>query len=200
MNKRYLLWSFLALLAALPLLAACGSDDETKPDTTKAEEPKPAIKTATIKAPTPICPQVGVVRGLDVVRDYAGENPDPSQLVAAAKLLGTDGDCEYTDEGVDITFNANMAARRGQRLGGRHASFPMFVAVLDPTDTILNKNQMTADIDFSSDDAEVNHVETMHVFIPLARDRQPLGPQYRVLAGFQLTLAQAEEAKAALKP
>jgi hypothetical protein len=200
------------LLLASLLLSACGSDDETKPDTEKSEEKKTEEKKSDehknyknkIATADPICPQVAVVRGLDIVRDYGNENPDPGQLVAAAKLLGVVGDCEYTDAdsdngaGIDVAFHINMAAKRGPRLGGLHTSFPIFVAVLDPSGEVLNKNQMTINVNFSSEDPLANHAEAMHVFIPLAKDKKNTGPYYRVLAGFQLTTAQADQAKAAL--
>jgi hypothetical protein len=200
MRRHYSLCLLLVVVTMSLMLSACGSNDEKKTDLKRAEEKSAEAKPRTSQAPTPICPQVAVVRGLDIVRDYGAETPDPSQLIAAAKLLGTDGECEYVDQGIDVTFHANMAAKRGPRLGGSHISFPIFVAVLDPDDNVLNKSLMTAEVNFNSDGGTVNHAEALHVFIPLPKDKQSQGPHYKVLTGFQLTQAQAEEAKSALKP
>jgi len=93
-----------------------------------------------------------------------------------------------------------MAAMRGPRLGGLRTSFPIFVAVLDPEGNVLNKNQISSEIKFSSDAKTTNHEEALHVFIPLVKAKQATGPYYRVLGGFQLTPSQAEEAKAAAEP
>lgn len=193
------LWLALMVMASSLVLASCGSSDDAKPDAEKEQHAEEKVKSK-IKAPTPICPQVAVVRGLDLARDYGNEIPADNQLVAAAKMLKIEGDCEYNDKGIDVTFKVDMAAKRGPRLGGNHVSFPIFVAVLDPADTVLNKNQMTVDINLPSDAKEDTHAEALHVFIPLAKDSQTSGPQYKVLAGFQLTPEQAEAAKASLKP
>jgi hypothetical protein len=183
-------------------LSACGSDDDVaKPDDKKAEEEKaPPVAKSKIAEVEPICPQVAVVRGLDVVRDFGNENPDPAQLVAAARLLKVEGNCEYTDDGVDVAFHVNMTAERGPRLGGLRASFPIFVAVLDPSGAILNKDQMTVDISFPSDEKTANHAEALHVVIPMPKDKHTMGPYYKILAGFQLSPTEAAQAKASLKP
>jgi hypothetical protein len=187
-----LLIGFLLLAAALSL-SACGSADDAKHDDAKAEEKAAEHKKAEAAKVAPICPQVAIVRGLDVVRDYGGEKPDPDQLAIASKLLGIEGDCEYRDDGIDVAFHLNMAAARGPRLGGLHASFPFFVAVVDPDGHILNKNQMTAEVSFSSDEKIANHDEVMHVFIPLPKSKKAAGPYYRVLAGFQLKETPSKE-------
>lgn len=196
MRERHPLWSTLLVVMASLLLVSCGSDEPAKQDEAKAEEKAAEHKDAASSL-TPICPQVAVVRGLDVVRDYGGENPDPKQLVTAAKLLGIEGDCEYTDEGVDVAFHLNMAALRGPRLGGLQTSFPVFIAVLDPGGDVLNKNQITVGFSFASDSETVNRAEALHVFIPLPRDKRVTGPSYKILSGFQLTPTQEAEMKAA---
>lgn len=186
----------LFLLAASLLLSACGSDDADK-KTAKVEDEKAAEhKAEKIHTVSPICPQVAIVRGLDVVRDYGHENPDTSQLVAAAKLRDVKGDCEYRDDGIDVAFRLSMAAKRGPRLGGMQASFPIFVAVVDPSGEVLNKNQMTAEVKFSSDEATAMHEESLHVFIPLPKAQHSTGPFYKILSGFQLSPEQAQQAKA----
>ncbi len=200
MRSRPLLCLFFA---SILMLSACGTDDAAKKDDAKTETKEDKIqpiKTAKVLDVSPICPQVAIVRGLDVVRDYGNEMPDPAQLVAAGKMLKIDGDCEYRDNGIDIAFNIDMAAKRGPRLGGNHVSFPIFVAVADPSGNVLNKDQMTSDVKFSGDETVANHAEALHVFIPLAKAEKMNGPSYKVLSGFQLTPAQAEQAKAALKP
>jgi hypothetical protein len=184
----------LLLLASALSLSACGSDDNAKHgDDAKADEKAAEHKKAEAAKAAPICPQVAIVRGLDVLRDYGDEKPDPQQLTSAAKLLGIEGDCEYRKDGIDVAFHLNMAAARGPRLGGLHASFPFFVAVVDPDGQVLNKNQMTADVNFSSDEKIANHNEAVHVFIPLAKSKKAAGPYYRVLAGFQLKETPSQE-------
>jgi hypothetical protein len=183
---------FLILAACLALgLAACSDDatdsaakDEAK-DSHESKDTSDA-KEAKEKPVMPICPQVAIVAPLDTIRDFGEEAPDPSEFVAEAKLLNLEGTCAYEDEGIDVTFDLNMAAARGPRLGGLHTSFPFFAAVVDPNGTILNKEPMTADFGFSSDEKIARRQESLHIFIPLAKEQQTAGPDYRVLIGFQV--------------
>ena len=195
MRTRHPLWVVGLLFLVSLSLAACGSDEDAKKDDAKADEKAAEHKAEKkIPSPTPICPQVAIVRGLDVIRNANNDSSDSSELIAGAKLLSVDGDCEYLDEGgIDVAFNLNLIAKRGPKLEGRHANFPLFVAVLDPQGNILNKNIFNADIKFSSDDEYINHSESLHVYIPLPKDKHTLGPYYRVLGGFQLSAAQETE-------
>jgi hypothetical protein len=201
MRRRNPLWAvFFLLLSSLPLVS-CGSDDAAKSEAAQTEEKAAEHKEAKFASVvTPICPQVAIVRGLDVVRDYSDDSPTPPNLVSAAKLLNISGDCEYRDEGIDVAFEANIIAERGPRLGGLRTGFPFFVAVVDPAGNVLNKNQMTAEINFSSGDPLANHAERLHVFIPLPKDKHSAGPYYKVLSGFQLTPEQAKQAAATAAP
>lgn len=150
---------------------------------------------AEIKQPVPICPQVAVLRDLELIRDYGNEKPDPAELVAQAKMRGVEGDCAYRKDGIDVKFNLLMAAERGPRLGGLSAGFPYFVAVVGPDETILNKDRMTMEFGFSSEDKLSLRSESLRVFIPLAKADWPTGPHYRVLMGFQLNEEQLAAAR-----
>lgn len=192
-------WLLIAAAFLALGLTACGSDtadadksaDKSSDSAVSHDEDKPAAKADYVKPKfAPICPQVAIVAPLDHIRDYGDEKPDPSQLVAEAKLLDLQGTCAYEDDGIDVTFDLNMAALRGPRLGGLHTSFPFFTAVVDPDGEILNKEPMTADFGFASDQKISNRAESLHVFIPLAKEDQADGPDYRVLIGFQLPDAQ----------
>ena len=192
-NHSTLTLAALLLLSGFMLSACAGDDNPDEADKAEvAAEAPPKTHDEALKrlAALPICPQVAIVRGLDDMRDYGGEKPDASELVAGAKLMGVQGQCEYTDTGIDVHFDLNMVAARGPRLGGKHTSFPFFVAVVEPSGTILNKERMTAEFNFSGDERTANTAETLHVFIPLPIAKRGLGPDYRVLMGFQLSAAQ----------
>ena len=102
------------------------------------------------------------------------------------------GDCAYIKGGIDVSFSLNFVAARGPRLGGLHASFPYFIALLDPSDKVLEKNRMTKEFGFSSSSKITQDSEDLHVFIPLPKEQMSLGPSYRVLVGFQLTKEQLD--------
>ena len=192
--KKHSLLAML-LLAALSL-SACASDDDVAGAEQTADQKnekeaashdyKNADEAREAAANAPIGPQVAILRDLAIIRDYGGQSPDPSELVAGARMKSVDGMCEYRDDGIDVAFNLNMVAARGPRLGGHHSSFPIFVAVVDPASNILNKEIMTAEFSFSGDERSANGSENIHVFIPLELKKHGMGPDYRVLTGFQM--------------
>jgi hypothetical protein len=185
-------WIASVLLGSLAL-TGCG---DSKKDEVKIDE-EPATEIAVPKNKTlPICPQVAIMRELELVRDYGGEKPADDQLVASAYMKKVVGTCSYKDNGVDISFELQMQSGRGPRLGGLHTSFPYFIAVIDPNETILNKELMTTEFSFASDKQDTTHSEDLHIFLPLKITERDKAPDYRVLIGFQLTDAQLAEASA----
>lgn len=180
-------------MVCLLALTACASDDKAAAG--KTDKDKAGQTEAVQDQPKPICPQVAIIHELENIRDYGTEKPDPSQLVGEARLQSLNGDCEYEDNGIDITFTIAGIAARGPRLGGDQVGFPFFVAVVDPDGKILNKDQMTADFKFSDGARIATANEPLHVFIPLPKDKDETGPNYRVLAGFQLTEQQLAEVR-----
>ncbi|HUY68470.1 MAG TPA: hypothetical protein VMV79_04135 [Alphaproteobacteria bacterium] len=195
MKRSALLIGFALMLA----LGACSSSSsEQKEEKIKTEQNNAAANAMAdreYKNGKPICPKVAVIHELQIVRDYGREKPDPSQLVAAARIMGVTGSCAYEDKGIDVTFTADMVAGRGPRLGGDSAEFPFFVAVVDPTQDILNKDQMTATFRFEDGKKRAPHQESLHVFIPLAKKDDASGPDYQVLIGFQLSEEQLKEVR-----
>jgi len=184
------------LFPMVAMLAACGHDD---PEQEKEKETNKAANKEIQKEDErlPICPQTAIVRELDEIRDYGRENPIDEQLVAKATMHSVDGTCEYRDtkkeHGINILFDLSMIAMRGPRLGGLRTTFPYFVAVVDPSGNVLNKNEMRADIHFSSNNEPANVEQSLHVFIPLDKKSWSTGPQYQVLMGWQLTQEQVDE-------
>ena len=176
MNKYVLLFVLFAL-------ASCGGGDD-KPKVAEEEiTPEPEIRTDNL-----ICPQVAILRQADEEIDYGGEKPEASQLVAKAHLKNIEGDCAYRKDsdpsGIDITFKLHASAIKGPRLGGDQVSFPYFIAIVDPTDAILNRQVVTAQFKFSGDDKVTELIEPMHVFIPITAKELITGPSYRVIIGF----------------
>lgn len=172
--------SRLLALTLFAVLAACAD----KPPEDRAEPVEDAPPPAKTAAVTPICPQVAILRAGQEAFDYAGEAPEPAQLVASAMMQSIEGDCGYREDGIDIKFTLHMGAKRGPRLGGDRAGFPFFIALVDPKETILSRETMTAEFKFSGSDGVTQAEQNLRVFIPLAKADQLAGPSYRVLVAF----------------
>ncbi|MFA4993757.1 MAG: hypothetical protein WC521_00405 [Bdellovibrionales bacterium] len=171
--------SLLILLA----LVACSSNK--KPEVSEEiSMPEPEIRTDNL-----ICPQVAILRQADEEFDYGGEKPDVTQFVAKASLKQIKGDCAYRKDeddptGIDISFKVRVSAMKGPRLGGNQISFPYFIAVVDPSDAVLQRQVLTAQFRFTGDSKVAEIEEPLHVFIPVSAKNLITGPSYRVLIGF----------------
>jgi len=138
----------------------------------------------------PLCPQVAIIRSLEKAEDYANEAPDPANLVAVAAMNRVEGVCKYEDEGADIDFILSLAAEKGPRLGEGRATFPFFVSLVMPDDSVRAKEIMTAAFAFDGEAKGARLDQPLHVFIPLAKGED--AASMRVLMGFQLTEQQAK--------
>ncbi|MDD3181444.1 MAG: hypothetical protein PHD48_01355 [Alphaproteobacteria bacterium] len=151
---------------AIPFLSACASDGQDK-------------------TPPRHCPQVAILRSVEKMEDYGSDAIDPSNLVAIGYMNKIEGGCDYNDKGVDVTFNLKMTANKGLRLGGDKVSFPFFVSVLKPDESVLGKELMTASFSFAEGTKVTELVQPLHVFLPLTEEED--AANFRVLVGYQLT-------------
>jgi len=177
----------LGLLCILLALTACGSDNTSGDKSVDKDKTDKSTSSKDKIDPTKnlICPQVAILQAGEEIYDYGGEKPDPSQLVAKARMRSIEGDCGYVKDGIDIAFTLHMRAQRGSRLGAGHVSFPYFIAIVDPAENVVSRQTVTAQFDFSGMDKVAEDNEPLHVFIPISEQAIPAGPAYRVLVGFQ---------------
>lgn len=131
------------------------------------------------------CPQVVSVHELDEMADHGREAMVPDTLVATALMKLIEGQCEYDDDGAEVSFNLHMEAKKGPRLGGQTVSFPYFVSLVSPSSEVISKEIMSQEFEFEDEQLQVTKIEPLRVFIPLLEDED--AANYRVLLGFQLT-------------
>ncbi len=193
-----------ALLAFSCLLnfAACSKDtqqaqeqeDQDRQDK-EAAEAKAATETW---HPKLICPQVAIIHELDTARDYGGAQTGQRSTRSRIAHEELDGEIAAITMMASISPSPWISSPRvAPRLSGRNSEFPFFVAVVDPDGNILNKNMMTEQFHFKEDDKTVERTDSLHVFIPMPKDKHSTGPHYRVLAGFQLTEDQLKQVRSA---
>ena len=173
------------VLFLLVTLVACASSDKPQQASKEEAAPTKAQREAKVKTEYLICPQTAILEQAQEVLDYGGETPDPAQLVAKARMASVEGDCAYRAKGIDLAFTLHIVSARGPRLGSQ-ASFPYFVAVIDPAENILSRQVLTASFKFSNSDKTLAGDEKLHIFIPIPEAALQSGPDYRVLMGFQL--------------
>jgi hypothetical protein len=183
-------WTILFCLLAL---TACAGDDDDK-GKDSAKDADRTAKPVKVNTDNLICPQVAILVPAQEIFDYGGERPDPSQLVAKARMQTIRGDCGYREDGIDIAFNLHITATRGKRLGSQ-VSFPYFIAIIDPAEQVLSRQLTTVSFSFKDGEKTAQTDEPLHVFIPLSKTAIMAGPDYRVLTGFKLPNDQLRKAE-----
>lgn len=163
---RYALLSLVTLLA----VTGCASDvKDTKPTR---------------------CPQVAIVRELELFDKYTTEQRDADNRLITAKLQSVDGSCRYRREDVLVKFDLAIAAQKGSQLTGNSYTLPFFVAIVDANDHVIKKELMTANIAFKEKTATAESTEPLKIIIP---GKGKSLEDYRVLVGFQLSEEQRQD-------
>lgn len=169
-----------ALFGALLLLAACSGKEQVTVLT---------------------CPQVFIVQDAARYLDWApGGGRDLIDVRYDAKILNVEWLCTFlTDKNrVDMEVRFAMRAFMGTSAEGRQGRFPYFVAVADPSGTIVAKQVFGIDIAFPGNALEVAHIESVLQRISYRQIAD--AAKYTVYIGFQLSPEQLEEIRASIVP
>ncbi|MDD3030150.1 MAG: hypothetical protein PHS57_07730 [Alphaproteobacteria bacterium] len=169
----------------LGIVAACAGDDGVE------APPEEATPVVDVRTEHLICPQVAVIREAEEAADFGGKKASQENLVAKVRLRRLIGDCAYRKEtddpdeptGIDLSFILDAAAMKGDAFNGTKAFFPYFVAIVDPAENVVRREQFDLSFSFSGNNRLVEKEERLHVFIPLPPESLLQGPTYRVLIG-----------------
>ncbi|WP_366655220.1 hypothetical protein [Fodinicurvata sp. EGI_FJ10296] len=121
------------------------------------------------------CPDVSVLRQME--RTDATTADGASATLAIQSLSG---ECAYTANAVTVDVDAVLAGERSSGTDGA-ARVSYFVAVVDPQQTILNKEVFQTDVPF--DGTTGIRREQLRQVIPLPNPAA--GMSYQVIFGFQ---------------
>jgi hypothetical protein len=175
-------WAPRAALVAvlLPLLADCGpARNEFAP-------------------PCPGQAILGDAADFDLHR--ATGTRDLTDLVLHARILGMQGSCREGDtkKQLAVTVGVAIELTRGPAMTGREADVPVFVAVTDH-DTILDKRAYLMHVVFPSNVDRITMTPgDVNLLLPVTPAKS--GAAYTILAGFQLTPDQMDQAHHSPRP
>jgi hypothetical protein len=174
----------VALFGCALVLAACGTDD-----TVDDEPEQPEVRVVVPDEPTG-CPRVVVLRDAAQAVEFRPGGSDLTDMVARATFGDFEGGCEYYDEGVTVNLTLTLFSELGPAARSREAEFQYFVAILDPQQTVLEKEVFATTFTFPEGRNVVAVPEDVIPRIPL--DRLATGPAYNVVLGFQLSEEQLD--------
>ncbi len=144
------------------------------------------------------CPQVFLIKDATHYATFApGVGRDLVDVRYNADIEQIEWLCTfYTDENrVAMEVRFGMLAEKGSAAEDSYHRFPYFVAVADPSGTVVAKQVFGIDIDFPGNVLQVGHIES--VFQRLNYSVLSEASKYTVYIGFQLSREQLAEARAA---
>ncbi|CAK0774517.1 Lipoprotein [Azospirillaceae bacterium] len=136
------------------------------------------------------CPQVGIIRDLSQITNFRPGKRDLADVISHAEIADFKGDCTYDGKGVSISVAVALVAERGPAFTGSQADYTYFVAIANPENRILAKQEFSTAVEFKNGAPRAGTREELTQAIPLAVDEDGRG--YRVMLGFQLTPEQIE--------
>lgn len=153
------------LLAAMVVLSACSSSSEEAAHS---------------------CPR-GVVVGdaSTMTRFKPGPGRDPRDVQFQAQLGRIDVTCSFDRTGANVETKVQLAVQEGPAAQNREASFNYFVAILDPANNVLARQEFTADYKFEGNRSRQVSVEELAQHIPGIQGRQGAG--YQIAVGLAVT-------------
>jgi hypothetical protein len=176
------------ITALLPLLAECGPiRNQFAPPC-----PRPAF--------------LGDAADLDLYQPGStrasgpGVGRDLSELVLHARIAGVNGSCREGDKKSQLPTAVEIVVElsRGPAMQGREADVPVFLAVAEG-ETILDKQVYLMHVTFPPNQDRVTlGTGQLDLVLPVSPTRS--GAAYSIIAGFQLTPEQLEQARRNRKP
>jgi len=146
-------------VALTTLLAACASSD-VDPDTIA-------------------CPLTQIA----VPADSIGFDNDDNQLRFAGRLQDLTSSCRMEDDDIEVDLTFVLRAESGPGFDNRPTELTYFLATVDPTRTIIDKQLYKTDLDLGPDQpiSAVRERVTLRLPVPT----EETGANYSIYLGFQ---------------
>jgi len=154
-------------LVALPILASCAAEPETRP-----------------------CPQAVVLSDASRQTKFTGQGRDLTDVLFEASIQTGSLVCEYDENELDVDLEVQVIAARGPANTDRLANITYFVAVARTDQTILARESFDIAIPFPGNRTRVSGLEEIGQVITLAQGET--GGDYRIYVGLDLTREELE--------
>jgi len=154
-------------LVALPLLAGCAAQEETRP-----------------------CPRAVVLTDAARQVKFSGPGRDLTDVLFEASIQSRRLVCEYDDNVLDVDLQVEVVARRGPANSDRLAGITYFVAVARTDQTVLARETFDITIPFPGNRTQVSGLEEIGQVITLQGDET--GGDYRIYVGLEVSREELE--------
>ena len=137
------------------------------------------------------CPNVRVVKSLgELVKFKPGPGRDPTDVDTEAWIDRVGGGCAYEDQTFLVDLSVEMSVRRGPANKSAVSDINLIVAVLDSSDTVLQRELFRTKVPFRSFKT-AKFTESIELQIPVARGVS--GDSFTVFVGYELSPEELKE-------
>ena len=141
--------------------------------------------------PVPPCPSVRVDSNTARLVNFQKDERDLTQVTYAVGLLGYDGQCKFSDEGVEVTMDLSFDILGGPAVPSGRVQVPYFVAIPQFYPKTYGKRIFEVSVNLPRAGQHTTFDQkNVKLFIPLKKDEP--GATYDVYVGLQMAEADAE--------
>lgn len=132
------------------------------------------------------CPQVKVLQDVgNIIRFQEGQGRDITDIVLEAEFQRVVGECEVSDEFVEVAVYVELSAAQGAALRNSFADAGIFMAVADPERRIMSRRSMPVKFAFPGNRSRISYIERFLVDIPKTEAQK--AENFVVYMGFELS-------------
>jgi hypothetical protein len=132
------------------------------------------------------CPKIVILGDANHATSFAGEGRDVTDILYKTKLESVDGGCKHKGaDGINIDVTATVSAELGLAAKSSTLEVPLFIAIIDPEELVVTKQEATATIKFEKGSRKAQGVLAFKT-IKLALSEDTVGEDLEVVVGLQL--------------
>ena len=137
------------------------------------------------------CPKVKVLEDVgNITRFRDGPGRDITDIILEAEFQRVAGECEVSDEFVEVAIYVELTAAQGAALRNPSADASIFMAVADPEKRILSRRAMPIKFAFPGNRSRISYIERFLVDIPKTEAQK--AENFVVYMGFEMTREELE--------
>jgi hypothetical protein len=136
------------------------------------------------------CPQ-GIIPAdsAHITRFRDGPGRDLTDVLTEGQIYDILIQCKYDKQSVTVDLQIGFIGLRGPADRSRNADFEYWVAIVDPSDKIVERTTSRAVFRFNDNESRLTQVkDDLEPYIPLSDLKA--APNYQIIVGFQLTAAE----------
>jgi hypothetical protein len=136
--------------------------------------------------PPPICPQVGIINGLEHEEHAAADGS--GRLAYRASMENVEGACRVEGGDLVVDIAIDLIVQPGPAVPGSLVELPYFVAISGPSGALIDRQDFVARVEMPRGARRAGVTET---FAQRFVGREAGATQYQVLFGFDLPESEA---------